>query len=167
MTDTIAKTTIPQNLDPSVLTRLLEEGYGPGAWHGADLRAALADVTQSDAFRRPAPGRHSVAEIALHHAWTVRSVIAQLTGREPGSFPVEGSDWFELSDTGPLTWPDVLATLDAEQRRLAKAVADIGAGTLASPLPESERFDLVLGIACHAVYHAGQIQLLKVLRRTG
>ena len=30
-------------------------------------------------------------------------------------------------------------------------------------LTDAERFDLVLGITCHAVYHAGQIQLLKRL----
>jgi len=34
---------------------------------------------------------------------------------------------------------------------------------LASPLGESEWLDLVLGITCHAVYHAGQIQLIKRL----
>jgi len=28
---------------------------------------------------------------------------------------------------------------------------------------EKERFDLALGVTCHAVYHAGQIQLIKVL----
>ena len=49
-------------------SRVLQEGYGPGAWHGADLRAALTDVTPALAFWRPAPGRHNIAEIALHHA---------------------------------------------------------------------------------------------------
>ena len=28
----------------------------------------------------------------------------------------------------------------------------------------AEAFDLVLGITCHAVYHAGQVQLIKRLR---
>src|SRR5215208_8175907 len=128
MSTTISKTAIPEHLDGTVLSRILEEGYGPGAWHGADLRASLADVTPRDAFRRPASGRHNVAEVALHHAFTVRSVIAQLTGREPGAFPLEGADWFELSDAGPLSWPDVLATLEAEHRRLTKVVGDLGAG---------------------------------------
>ena len=34
--------------------RVLSEGYGPGAWHGPDLKAALADVTPPAAFRRRA-----------------------------------------------------------------------------------------------------------------
>lgn len=31
-------------------------------------------------------------------------------------------------------------------------------------LSEAERFDLALGISGHAIYHAGQVQLLKRLR---
>jgi len=30
-------------------------------------------------------------------------------------------------------------------------------------MSETDRFDLVLGVTCHAVYHAGQVQLIKVL----
>jgi hypothetical protein len=46
---------------------------------------------------------------------------------------------------------------------LAALIEDIGAGRVKSTLPEAERFDLVLGITCHAVYHAGQVQLIKRL----
>lgn len=162
-TQDITRTTIPQRLDPSILARLLEEGYGPGAWHGADLRAALADVSPVAAFWRPRTGRHNIAEIALHHAWCVRGVIGQLTGSEPQPFPLDGADWFELSDARPLSWPDILRTLEERQQQLAAVVADIGAGTIVSPLAEGERFDLVLGITCHAIYHAGQVQLVKAL----
>src|ERR1051325_2458850 len=49
---------------PSTAARVLNEGYGPGAWHGPDLKAALADVSPRAPFWRPGPGRHSVAEIA-------------------------------------------------------------------------------------------------------
>ena len=162
-TDIVTKTTVPANLDATVYTRMLEEGFGPGAWHGPDLRAALSDVTPATAFRRPAPGRHNIAEIALHHAWCVRSAIGQLTGTEQAAFPLEGSDWFELSKRGPLSWSETLGVLEEQQRRLAATVADIGSGRAVSPLPAGERFDIVLGITSHAIYHAGQVQLVKVL----
>jgi hypothetical protein len=42
----------------------------------------------------------------------------------------------------------------------------VGAGRVTSPLGETERFDLFLGITCHAVYHAGQIQLIKRLQES-
>jgi hypothetical protein len=162
-TTATAKTTTPARLDPNILARVLDEGYGPGAWHGADLKAALADVSPQLAFWRPGAGRHNIAEIALHHAYSARSVRGQLTGTTPEPFVLDGEDWFELSGRGRLTWPEVQSALDAEQRRLAAAVTDIAAGRARSPLSDAECFDLVLGITCHAVYHAGQVQLIKKL----
>ena len=149
---------------PSTAARVLNEGYGPGAWHGPELKAALADVTPRTAFWRPGPGRHSVAEIALHHAWCVRSVIDRLTADDPEPFVLAGEDWFALSEGGPLAWPEIASLVERYQTRLAAVVADIGAGRTKSPLSERERFDLVLGITCHAIYHAGQVQLVKALQ---
>jgi len=155
-------TSVATSVDSSILSRLLDEGYGPGAWHGADLKAAIADIPGTTAFWRPGVGRHHIAEIALHHAFCAHSVIGQLTGQQPGAFVLEGSDWFEL-DGGTLSWEDVRATVDATQERLAAAVADIASNTINSPLDDRARLNLVLGIACHAIYHAGQIQLIKVM----
>jgi hypothetical protein len=148
----------------SIASRVLQEGYGPGAWHGPDLKAALADVNPAVAFWRPAEGRHNIAEIALHHAYYVRAVRAQLSGRAAEPFVLTGEDWFSLNDGTALAWPKVQATVDSEQNRLAGLVKDIEAGTVASPIADAERFNLVLGITCHAIYHAGQVQLIKRLR---
>src|SRR5262245_20472744 len=144
-------------------SRILKEGYGPGAWHGADLKAALADVTPAFAFRRPSPGRHNIAEIALHHAWCTRPVVAQVSGAQSEPFPLEGEDWFDLPDERTLSWSKILSRVESEQQRLATAVADIEAGRCISQLTDVERLNLVLGITCHAVYHAGQVQLIKKL----
>lgn len=162
-TATTEKTTIPAGLDGRVLSRILEEGWGPGAWHGADLAAALSDVSPELAFWRPAPGRHNLAEIALHHAWCARSARAQLSGETPGPFVLPGDDWFPLSPDAALSWPEIHAAAAAEIERLGDLVAAIAAGRAKSPLAEAERFDLVLGITCHADYHAGQVQLVKRL----
>jgi hypothetical protein len=150
--------------DARRLARILEEGYGPGAWHGSDLKASLADVTAELAFWRPAPGRHNIAEIALHHAYCARAVRGKLSGAALEPFLLEGDDWFELGGEGGPSWPGVQAALAAEQQRLAGVVADVAAGRLRSPLSETERFDVILGITCHAIYHAGQVQLIKRLR---
>jgi DinB superfamily len=145
-------------------SRILQEGYGPGAWHGADLRAAIADVTAPVAFWRPAAGRHNIAEIALHHAYCARAVRQKLSGQTAEPFVLQGDDWFALTDDARFPWSKVQATVEAEQSRLTALVADAEGGKLASPLADDERFNLVLGITCHAVYHAGQIQLIKRLR---
>jgi hypothetical protein len=150
-------------VDAATLARIVQEGYGPGAWHGADLKAALADVPPQLAFWRPKPGRHNIAEIAAHHAYTARSVRERLTGHPAESFALEGEDWFELADESTLTWKRILELVATQNEMLETTVADLGAGRV-RPAEDVKPFDLVLGITCHAVYHAGQIQLIKRLR---
>jgi DinB family protein len=143
--------------------RILREGYGPGAWHGADLKAALADVSSDIAFLRPGPARHNVAEIAVHHAYCVHNVRAKLSGVDAGPFALEGDDWFELRDGSRMTWAAILDLVAREQKQLETVVSEISDGRTRPSLQDAERLDLVLGIACHAIYHAGQIQLIKRL----
>ena len=160
------KTTIPTGLDARVLARILEEGYGPGAWHGNDMKAAIADVSPALALWRPAAGRHNIAEVALHHAFYAHAVRGRLLGAPQEPFPVsgsEGQDFFDVDERSRLTWPAIPALVERQQQLLAATLADVAAGRARSPLSDAERFDLVLGITCHAVYHAGQVQLLKRL----
>ena len=145
---------------------MLQEGYGGEAWHGPDLKTALADVSTELAFWRPAAGRHNIAEIALHHAYYAHSARGRLSASAPEPFGLvvgDGEDWVRLSGKDQLSWKEIVAAVDRQQQRLATLVADIETGRSDSPLSESERFALVLGITCHAVYHAGQIQLIKRL----
>jgi hypothetical protein len=164
MSTTLIKQATPAALDASVLLRIIEEGYGPGAWHGANFKVALSDVTPEVAFWRPGPERHNIAEIALHHAFSVRSVCERLSGKASSKpFVLEGDDWFELSNESTLPWDRILEVVASEQRKLETTIAELGTGRL-RPAPDVKPFDLVLGITCHGVYHAGQIQLIKRLR---
>ena len=163
MAATVSKTPTPTGLPAATFNRILDEGYGPGAWYGSDLRAALAEVTPKAAFVRPAAGRHNIAEVALHHAYWAGQIESKLTGAPASGFPLVGEDWFDLDDESRLTWTAITSLVDASHQRLSRAVGEIASGARISPLPEAERFDLVIGITGHAAYHAGQIQLIKKL----
>jgi hypothetical protein len=163
MSATATKTTTPTGLPAATFNRILDEGYGAGAWYGSDLRTAISDVTAAQAFKRPAKGRHNIAEVALHHAYWAEQIASKLTGKPAAAFPLEGEDWFEVATDRTLSWKKVVATLDAAQQRLSQAVSEVAGGVRTSPLGEAERFDLVIGISEHAAYHAGQIQLVKKL----
>ncbi len=163
MSATATKTTTLTGLPAATFNRVLDEGYGSGAWYGADLRTAISDVSERAAFTRPATGRHNIAEVALHHAYWAGQIAGKLTGSVVAPFPLEGEDWFDLSGEARLSWSAITAALEASQERLSQAVSEIASGARTSPLGEADRFDLVVGITGHAAYHAGQIQLIKKL----
>jgi hypothetical protein len=149
--------------ETAVLRRITSEAFSDESWHGPSLRTALGDVSDAMAFWRPGAGRHNIAEIAMHHAFTIWSVRKQLAGSE-GSvepFVLDGESWFVLDDARPMKWPAIVDALEAQQERLESSLAqprdgaDEGGGT--------STLDLALGLTCHAVYHAGQIQLIKRL----
>ena len=163
MSATETKTVTPTGLPAAIFNRILDEGYGTGAWYGADLRAAVSDVTPATAFTRPAAGRHNIAEVALHQAYWAGQIASKLTGSPAAPLPIDGEDWFDVSDDSRLSWGAIAAALDASQQRLSQAVSEVASGARTSPLGEAERFDLVVGIMGHAAYHSGQIQLIKKL----
>ena len=145
------------------MNRILDEGYGPGAWYGSDMKAAVTGAPAGEAFKRPAKGRHNIAEVALHHAYWAGQIESKLTGKPAAAFPLAGEDWFELNTDKVLSWSAITDTLESAQARLAKTVQSLAGGKGRSPLSEKEQQDLVLGITGHAAYHAGQIQLIKKL----
>jgi hypothetical protein len=162
MTTTTAKTATRKSEESPQLLRILSEGYGPGAWHGADFKAAIGDVDAALAFWRPAPGRHNIAEIALHHAYYVRDVRGRIGAKPPEPFVVAGEDWFEAANDKKLSWSKIQAAVEAEQAKLVDIVGRVDSAAASTQTP-AERLNLVLGITCHAVYHAGQVQLIKRL----
>ena len=152
-----------------LLLHTLDQAYGKKAWHGTNLRGSLARVAAEDAAWRPSPGRHNIWELALHCGYWKYAVRRRLTGEKRGSFPVEGSNFFARPDGPPSeeAWRADRRLLDEMHRRLRETVASLGPRKLSRKLVGSSYTarETVIGIASHDLYHAGQIQLLKRLRR--
>ncbi len=152
----------------AVLLHALDEAYDRRAWHGTALKGSLRGVTARQAAWRPAPGRHNIRELAVHAAYWKYRVRRRLTGEKRGSFPMNGNNWFELSGADEKTWRSERDLLEREHRALCRAVAKLPPGRLAGALPGTSRRSAlreIAGIALHDVYHTGQIQLLKALRK--
>lgn len=148
-----------------LLLGLLDEAYDRKAWHGPNLRGSIRGVSGSVAAWRPARGRHNIRELVVHAAYWKYAVWRQLTRAKLGSFPLRGSNWFLREAEEP--WRDDVDLLDAMHRRLRAAVEAFPASRL--PLAAgSGRYTaarMIAGVAAHDVYHAGQIRLIKTLRR--
>jgi len=148
------------------LLRAIDEAFGRRAWHGTNLRGSIRGLTPAEAAWRPAPGRHNIWEIVLHTAYWKYAVRQRLWGGKRGSFPVKGSNWFKSPAATAAAWRRDVALLDEQHRALRKLIAEgwdkAGAD---SRYDATARTHMVRGITFHDVYHAGQIQLLKRLRR--
>jgi hypothetical protein len=158
-------------LDPLLV--LLDTAYDKASWHGPNLRGSLRGVSLDAAAWRPQPGAHNVWEVLVHAAYWKYVAWRRLTGAARGSFPLEGSNFFERPvRRTAAAWRADLRLLHSMHRDLRAAVAATPARALDARLPGSKvtRLRLITGVAAHDVYHAGQIQLLKKLhsrRRAG
>jgi DinB superfamily len=157
------------------LLSILDFSYDRQSWHGTNLRGSIRGLTPAAAAWRPAKNRHNIWEIVVHAAYWKYAVLRRLTGQKRGSFPLKGSNWFVRPETSlkarataaTADWRADVALLDRMHAGLREAIA---------ALPERElhvtprgskvsNFAIIAGIAAHDLYHAGQIQLLKRLRR--
>ncbi len=141
-----------------LLLSFLDEAYERKSWHGPNLKGALRGISAAQALWRPAPGRHNIAELALHAAYWKYVVRRKLTGVKRGSFSLEGSNWFRSEELTDAEWKTIVALVASEHAQLRAAVAALKGEDLGA------QSRLARGIAAHDLYHAGQIQLLKRLQ---
>ncbi|HXK09871.1 MAG TPA: DinB family protein [Vicinamibacteria bacterium] len=156
--------------NPAIASLLsqLDEAFDRRSWHGTNLRGSLRGMGAAKASARPAPGRHSAWEVAVHAAYWKYAAWRRLTGEKRGSFARAGSNWFP--SPAPATdaaWRKDVALLVGYHRQLRDAVARLSDDDLDRRVPGGKETvgRLVRGIAAHDLYHAGQIQLIKRLAR--
>jgi hypothetical protein len=156
-----------------LLSAAVDEAYDKRSWHGTNLRGALRGLTPEQAAWRPTfakaqvGDRHNIWELIIHAAYWKYDIRRRLTGAKGRSFAIEGSNFWSRPSEGTLKeWKDDLALLESEHRALREAVAKFPEKQWLQKAPGKPfRFEgLVRGVAAHDLYHAGQIQLLKVLQ---
>ena len=140
----------------------LDAAYDQRGWHGTTLRGALRGLKPIDVYWRPPKARHNIWELVAHAAYWKYAARQRLTGGKRGSFSIKGSNWFASPPRGgERAWRDVVEILDLEHHRLREVIASLDELTL----EDRKKMRMVYGVAAHDVYHTGQIQLLKRLRR--
>lgn len=159
---TTSKTTA--NPTVAMLLTLLDEAYSCKSWHGTNLRGAVRGLSAAQAGWRLPAGGHSIADIVTHCAYWKYTVRRRLRGEPRGSFPLAGSNWFELpAELSAQEWKGCVALLHEQHQQLVAAVGALRPRELAQTAPggKVKIGMLVRGAALHDVYHAGQIQSIK------
>lgn len=154
--------------DPGVIDVLLaaiDRAFDQKSWHGTNLRGSIRGLSAAEADWRATRERHSIHEIVLHAAYWKYVVRRRIRGEKRGSFPRSGSNWWTVDASSEAAWKEDVALLVEVHRSLRDAVRTLDPRDLTRKPPggTTDNLTLVMGIAAHDVYHAGQIQLLKRL----
>jgi hypothetical protein len=148
--------------------QLIDEAYKNRAWHGTNLRGSIRGLTLKQAAWRPTPTRHNIWEIVVHAAYWKYSVRRRLLGEKKGSFPLKGSNWIKRPlEMTEKAWREDVHLLNEMHRSMCKAIVSLKPSDLNRKAAHSKFTNvfLISGIACHDVYHTGQIQLIKQLMK--
>jgi DinB family protein len=128
---------------------------------------ALRGVEAALAKWRPAPGRHTIWELALHAAYWNYAVRRRMLGQKIPRFPRSPANWPASPEPADAAaWAADRALVANEHRLLVTAMESFPADRLDRRVGKGKRWtygEMMLGIAVHDAYHAGQIQLLKRL----
>jgi uncharacterized damage-inducible protein DinB len=135
------------------------------AWYGDSLRKILENVTVDQARARPIANAHSIWELVLHvEAW-VRFCLGAVEGKPiPGwsTMPKE-DDWPPVGETGEQQWKQAVNSFFSTHLSLVEALKTLSDDRLEATAPGRTYnfYHLFQGMIQHAVYHGGQIALLK------
>jgi uncharacterized damage-inducible protein DinB len=141
----------------------LERSFQGDAWHGPALLELLAGVNAAMASSRPIPDAHSIWELVLHVSAWEGAILRRLEGE---ALQLEGSGNFpEIQDVSERAWQNTVENLNRKHHELVKAIAAMPGSGLKELVPgkDYDFYFMLHGAVQHALYHAGQIALLKKL----
>ncbi len=139
----------------------MEKALNGGAWHGPSWREALAGVNRPGALHRPIPEAHTIAEIVLHSTTWHDVVRRRLEGETPEVSDAE--DWPASNLPDEAAWAAAVARFVETGRALCETVRRFPPERLHErrPVGDETWAQLIIGELQHALYHAGQIGLLR------
>ena len=135
------------------------------AWYGDSLRKILDNVTALPAAARPIANVHTIWELVVHvEAW-VKFCVGAVEGTPIpawSTMPKE-DDWPPVGDTGEQAWKQAVSSFFSSHLKLVEALRLLSDDRLETTVPGRAYnfYHLFQGMIQHAVYHGGQIALLK------
>jgi len=153
------------NTECNRIAHQLDSTINGDAWYGDSLQNIINDVTANQAQARAIPSAHSIWELLCHvDAWvnfTLGAVQGVPIPAWPG-MPVE-LDWPAVTDTSERAWKHAVDSFFSNHLRLVETIKTFTDDRLEATVPgrTCNFYRLFLGVTQHAIYHAGQIALLK------
>ena len=147
-------------LEP-ILTQL-EASHDGDPWYGSPRMRFIEHLTPSQAVARPVEGAHSIWETVLHLTSWTEEVLRRVDGGTPAA-PASG-DWPAVGAPTPAAWRAARAKLGKAHAALVARARTLTPADAARPVGNGVTVaEMLVGLAQHDAYHAGQIALLHRL----
>ena len=133
-------------------------------WTDAPLAGLLAGLMCEQAAAKPIPDAHSIWEIVLHLIATQEFIADLVRGASQPSQP--GDEWPPVGEASEEAWAEVVERFRAGEVEVRRVVsAEFADERLDEPLREggTSAYSNLHGYIQHAVYHGGQISMLRKL----
>jgi uncharacterized damage-inducible protein DinB len=143
---------------------LLQRSFeGGDAWRCPSLRELMGGASAEQAAVRPIPGAPSVWELVLHMSVSEDIARRRLAGETVEHLPDELA-WPRPKDTGAAAWLQAKLDFGEARRALRQAVAAFAESRLNETVPGREYpfYVMLHGTIDHALYHAGQMEMLML-----
>jgi len=160
-------------LIPYIIKELLDNQKGK-VWVGATFHKKLATINEKNAFIRPLPDLHSVAEIISHlTTWQKETILKIKTGEGRLTDDAE-ENWYSNEKLKEKTWSIVL---NEYQTSLAALITLLE--TKEDSFLKEQYYDtdfkgyypysfIINGMLHHNIYHLGQLGIIvKYLKQQG
>jgi len=148
------------------MVQQLQHNTNGGSWLDENFNTKLEKVTEENAFVRPVPEIHSVAELVAHILiWRIEG-IKKLQGLKSNVTMQSPENWRNNEELKAIGWKKLKADFFSSQTELIDLIKDKSDSYLEENdyVPGYSYKYLVEGLIHHDIYHLGQIGItLKLL----
>ena len=145
----------------SRISQQLKLAYEGEAWHGPAVLEILCGVDAHAAAARPIPNAHTIWELTLHiSGW--EDVIRRRLGGEACTLG-DADNFPDVKDKSEAAWNKTVEALKLTNQELLNAMNRLPDSRLTDRVPGKnyDVYTMLHGAVQHALYHAGQIAILK------
>ena len=127
-------------------------------WLDENFEKKIGQISDEQAFQRPLPELHSVAELISHLCvWRMES-IKKLTGLESHLTVESPENWRTNEELKTIGWQKVKSDFYQSQHKLIQLIENKSDEYLENEYADGSKFQyLIEGLIHHDLYHLGQM----------
>ena len=150
------------------IAKQLQDLISGPLWLDENFRKKIDGLTEEEAFTKPLPEIHSVAELVSHLYVWIKACMDRMNGLENDLKDNDANDWKANDDLKKQGWHQLREDYYRQHEALVKLAQNSDEAFLGKKYQQSgfSYKDILHGLIHHDAYHLGQIGItIKLLRR--